>query len=134
MVSICIDYELLRIDDISGTARDRYGTSCDRRSRESRWFILFGIVPLFLFFSLIAHALAKALFLRRSAPGGLQGSVAAQERAILTMMGIIGLIILLLALGIESFASPAFLQDAQRGLEPLGRFYDWLVSIIAYGI
>ncbi len=97
-------------------------------------FILFGIVPLFLFFALVAHALAKALFLRRSAPGGLQGSVAAQERAILTMMGIIGLIILLLAFSIGSFASPAFLQDVQHGLEPLGRFYDWLVSIIAYGI
>ncbi len=96
--------------------------------------ILFGIVPLFLFFALIAHALAKALFLRRSSPGGLQGSVAGQERAILMMMSIIGLIILLLTLGIGIFASPAFLIDVQRGLEPVGRFYDWLISIIAYGI
>ncbi len=97
-------------------------------------FILFGIVPLFLFLALVAHALAKALFLRRSSPGGLQGSVAGQERAILTTMGIIGLIILLLALATGIFASPAFLMDMQRGLEYVGRFYDWLVNIIAYVI
>ena len=96
--------------------------------------ILFSIVPLFLFFALVAHALAKALFLRRTSPGGLQGSIAGQERAILTIMSIIGLIILLLALSIGIFASPAFLVDVQRGLEPLGRFYDWLITIIAYGI
>lgn len=97
-------------------------------------FILFGIVPCFLFFALVAHALAKAIFLRGIAPGGLQGSVAGQERAILTMMSIIGLIILLLALGIGIFVNPAFLANVQQGLEPLGRFYDWLVTIIAYGI
>ena len=96
--------------------------------------VLFGIVPLFLFFALVAHALAKAVFVRRSSPGGLQGSVGGQERAILTIMSIIGLIILLLTLGTGSFASPAFLIDVQRGLEPVGRFYDWLVNIIAYGV
>lgn len=96
--------------------------------------LLFGIVPLFLFLALVAHALAKALFLRSNAPGGLQGSVVGQESAILTIMSLIGIFILLLAVSIGSFASPAFLQEVQRGLEPLGRFYNWLISIIAYGI
>jgi Domain of unknown function (DUF4129) len=96
--------------------------------------ILFSSVPFFLFFALVAHALAKALFLRSNSPGGLQGSVAGQERAILMTMSIIGLLILLLALGIGIFANPAFLVNVQQGLKPLGRFYDWLVTIIAYGI
>lgn len=95
---------------------------------------LFSIVPFFLFFALVAHALAKALFLRRNSPGGLQGSVAGQERAILLTMSMIGLLILLLALGIGIFASPAFLINVQQGLKPIGIFYDWLVNIIAYGI
>ncbi len=68
--------------------------------------ILFGIVPCFLVLALIAHALAKAVFLRSIAPGGLQGSIAGQERAILTIMSIIGLIILLLALSIRNLCQP----------------------------
>jgi Domain of unknown function (DUF4129) len=96
--------------------------------------ILFSIVPCFLFFALVAHALAKVLFLRSHSSGGLQGSVAGQERAILLTMSMIGLLILLVALIIGSFASSAFLVNVQRGLEPLGRFYDWLVNIIAYGV
>jgi hypothetical protein len=96
--------------------------------------ILFSIVPFFLFFALVAHALAKALFLRSNSPGGLQGSVAGQERAILLTISMIGLLILLLALGIGIFANPAFLVNVQQGLKPIGIFYDWLVSIIAYGI
>ena len=96
--------------------------------------ILFSIVPFFLFFALVAHALAKALFLRSNSPGGLQGSVAGQERAILLTMSLIGLLILLLALGIGIFANPAFLVNVQRELAPIGRFYDWLVTIVAYGI
>ncbi|MBA2392258.1 MAG: DUF4129 domain-containing protein [Ktedonobacteraceae bacterium] len=96
--------------------------------------ILFSIVPLFLFFALVAHALAKVLFLRNNSPGGLQGSVVGQERAILLTMSMIGLFIVLLALGIGNFANPAFLVNVQHGLEPIGRLYDWLVNIIAYGI
>ncbi len=96
--------------------------------------ILFSIVPCFLFFALVAHALAKVLFLRNNSPGGLQGSVAGQERAILLTMSMIGLLMLLLALGTGIFASPAFLVNVQQGLKPIGNFYDWLVNIIAYGI
>ena len=92
------------------------------------------LVPIFLFCSLTAHALAKAVFIRRYHPLGLQGSVGAQERALLSTLIGIGLILLLLALGIGAFANPTFLLNVQQALEPVGRAYDWLVSIIAYGI
>ncbi len=92
------------------------------------------LVPIFLFCSLTAHALAKAVFVRRYHPPGLQGSIDAQERALLSTLSAIGLVILLLALGIGIFASPSFLAGVQQALEPVGRAYDWLVGIIAYGI
>jgi Domain of unknown function (DUF4129) len=95
---------------------------------------LLGLVPIFLFCSLTAHALAKAVFVRRYHPIGLQGSVGAQERALLSTLSAIGLLILLLAFGIGIFASPSFLVGVQQALEPVGRAYDWLVGIIAYGI
>ncbi len=96
--------------------------------------ILLCLIPLFLFCALVAHALAKAIFVRRYHPVGLQGSVAVQERALLSILGIIGLTILLLALVTGFFASPVLLADIQRALEPVGRAYDWLISVIAYGI
>ncbi|HEV2659080.1 MAG TPA: DUF4129 domain-containing protein, partial [Ktedonobacteraceae bacterium] len=92
------------------------------------------LVPIFLFCSLTAHALAKAVFVRRYHPIGLQGSVGAQERALLSTLSAIGLLILLLAFGIGIFASPNFLASVQQALDPVGRAYDWLVGIIAYGI
>jgi Domain of unknown function (DUF4129) len=92
------------------------------------------LVPIFLFCSLTAHALAKAVFVRRYHPLGLQGSVGAQERALLSTVSVIGLLILLLAFGIGIFASPSFLVGVQQALEPVGRAYDWLVGIIAYGV
>jgi len=90
--------------------------------------ILFLLIPIFLFLSLIAHSLARAAYVRRSHPIGLQGSSIAQERSILLMSGIFSAAILLIALVVGSAANPSFLQQLAI---PLGAAYDWLVGIIA---
>jgi hypothetical protein len=93
--------------------------------------ILFLLIPIFLFLSLIAHSLARAAYVRRSHPVGLQGSSVAQERSILLMSGIFSAAILLIALVVGSAANPTFLQQIAI---PLGAVYDWLVGIIAHVI
>lgn len=93
--------------------------------------VLFLLIPIFLFLSLIAHSLARAAYVRRSHPVGLQGSSVAQERSILLMSGIFSAAILLIALVVGSAANPTFLQQIAI---PLGAVYDWLVGIIAHVI
>ncbi len=91
--------------------------------------VLFLLIPIFFFLALVAHSLARAVYVRRSHPVGLQGSAAAQERSILLMSGIFSMAILLIALAVGSAANPTFLQQIAI---PLGAAYDWLVGIIAH--
>jgi len=91
--------------------------------------VLFLLIPIFFFLALVAHSLARAAYVRRSHPAGLQGSAAAQERSILLMSGIFSAAILLIALAVGSTANPTFLQQIAI---PLGAAYDWLVGIIAH--
>ncbi|HZO73695.1 MAG TPA: DUF4129 domain-containing protein [Ktedonobacteraceae bacterium] len=93
--------------------------------------VLLLLIPLFLFMALTAHALAHVLFIRRAHPAGLQGNVVAQERGLLLSVGIIGIVLLLCAFLVSSFASPTILAELQRGLAPLGQAYEWLLSVIA---
>src|SRR5579883_2646524 len=69
------------------------------------------LIPVFLLLALAAHALARIAFVRRTHPIGLQGSVIAQERAVIGVIGSIGIVLLLLSLVVGLFASPAFLRD-----------------------
>ncbi len=93
--------------------------------------VLLLLIPLFLFLSLAAHALARVVFIRHSHPTGLQGSIIAQERAILAVIGSLGLIFLFVALLVSSTINPSILQ----ALAPLGAViagvYGWLVEVIA---
>lgn len=97
--------------------------------------ILFLLIPLFLFFSLAAHALARIVFVRKSHFSGLQGSVVAQERAVITVIGSLGIILLLVTALVGLFANPAFFSDALHILSPVGMAigdaYNWLVGIFA---
>ena len=93
--------------------------------------ILFLLVPLFLILSLAAHALARAAFVRRSHPIGLEGNVATQERSLILIIAAFGLLILLVTVVVGSVAVPSFLKEIQG---PLGVAYDWLVNVIAYAI
>lgn len=92
--------------------------------------LLLGL-PLFFFLALVTHALARVVFLRRSYPFGLQGSMARQERTLFMVIVIVGIALLLIALFVGTFASPAVLAQIQQALSPLGRAYDLLAAIIA---
>ncbi len=93
--------------------------------------VLLLLLPLFLYLSLTAHALARVVFIRKSHPAGLQGSVVAQERAILMLIGSLGLAFLLIALLIGGTTNSAFLANFEHVLALLGAVYNWLVGIVA---
>lgn len=93
--------------------------------------LLFLLIPIFVFLSLFAHALARAAFVRHSHPVGLQGSIVAQERAITLVIGSISVLLLLVVLIVSSMASPAFFTAAQHALAPIGTAYEWLVGGLA---
>ncbi|HEU0000035.1 MAG TPA: DUF4129 domain-containing protein [Ktedonobacteraceae bacterium] len=97
--------------------------------------LLFLLIPLFLYLSLAAHSLARIAFVRRSHTTGLQGSVVTQERAVLTVMGLLGAALLVITLVIALFAGPAFFTSALHTLAPLGsaiaNAYSWLIGILA---
>jgi hypothetical protein len=89
------------------------------------------LIPLFLFLSLMAHALARVVFIRKSHPTGLQGSIVAQERAIILLTGLLGLAFLLFAVLIGGTTNSVFLTDLERVLALFGVVYHWLVGILA---
>jgi Domain of unknown function (DUF4129) len=89
------------------------------------------LIPLFLFLSLMAHALARVVFIRKSHPTGLQGSIVAQERAIILLIGLLGLAFLLFAVLIGGTTNSVFLTDLEHILAIFGVVYDWLVGILA---
>lgn len=97
--------------------------------------LLFLLIPLFLYLSLASHALARIAFVRRSHNSGLQGSIVAQERAVITVMGLLGVVLLIITVLIALFAGPAFFTSALRTLAPFGaaiaNAYNWLVGIVA---
>ncbi len=89
------------------------------------------LIPLFLMFALIAHALAQTVFVRITHRSGLQGSILSQERALLGIITAFGGILLLLSLLVGAVASPAFLANAQRIFTPIAVLYDALANILA---
>ncbi|WP_220203731.1 DUF4129 domain-containing protein [Reticulibacter mediterranei] len=89
------------------------------------------LLPCFVALALIAHALAKAIFVRQVHPVGLLGNIAVQEGAVLMVVGTIGVILLLFALLLGTFASPAFLVQVHLALAPVGIVYNWFVTILA---
>ncbi len=93
--------------------------------------ILLFLIPFFLFFSLATHALARVVFIRRSHFTGLQGSVVAQERAIILVIGSLGLILLLVTLLVSSTVNPAFWQTLAPLGAALARAYNWLAEALA---
>lgn len=89
------------------------------------------LIPLFLSLSLMAHALARVVFIRKSHPAGLQGSIVTQERAIILLIGLLGLAFLFFAVLIGGTTNSVFLIDLEHILALFGVVYDWLVGILA---
>lgn len=98
----------------------------------SNELLLLLLIPLFLMFALIAHALAQTVFVRITHRSGLQGSVPSQERALLGIITAFGMILLVTSLLVGAVANPAFLTDAQRIFVPIVFVYDELANIIAF--
>jgi len=97
--------------------------------------LLFLFIPLLLFLGLAAHALARIVFIRKTHYSGLQGSAFTQERAVLTVIGSLGLVLLLVTLVVGLTASPAFFSSAVSFLgaigHALGNAYNWFVTLLA---
>jgi len=93
--------------------------------------VLLLLIPLFLFLSLMAHALARVVFIRKSHPTGLQGSIVAQERAIILLIGLLGLAFLLLAVLIGGTTNSVLVTSLEHVLAVVGVLYSWLVEIVA---
>ncbi|HLL80848.1 MAG TPA: DUF4129 domain-containing protein [Ktedonobacteraceae bacterium] len=97
--------------------------------------LLFLFIPLLLFLGLVAHALARIVFVRKTHYTGLQGSVVAQERAVITVIGSLGLLLLVVTVSVGLTASPAFFGSAISFLSVIGHAianaYNWLVNLLA---
>jgi hypothetical protein len=89
------------------------------------------LIPLFLFVSLMAHALARVVFIRKSHPTGLQGSIIAQERAIILLIGVLGLAFLIVAILIGGTTNSFLSANLDHILAVIGVMYNWLVDIVA---
>lgn len=99
--------------------------------------VLVLLIPVFLYLSLSTHALARITFIRREHPFGLEGSVTAQERSMLSVITGVGLVLLILTLFGGSFFSAAFFNSLQPIGQVLSIAYNWLVmafSLIAVWI
>jgi hypothetical protein len=93
--------------------------------------LLLLLIPIFLFLSLAAHSLAKVNFLRHTRKFNQEDSILPHERAILVVIGAIGIVLLLIAWIVDTVASPTLLLNTERAFSWLGQVYDWLVQILA---
>lgn len=92
--------------------------------------VLVLLLPAMLYCSLSAHALARISFVRRSHPFGLEGNVVTQERAVLSVIGGVGLLMLVLTLLGGLFFNGAFFEALQPAWRAIATLYDWLVNAI----
>lgn len=90
------------------------------------------LLLIFLSLTLGAHALARAIYLRRTYVAGLQGSIATQERTLLTSMIFICACLLGIGLLLGTLTSPAILSQIVQALAPLGVAYDWVTTLLAH--
>jgi hypothetical protein len=93
--------------------------------------LLLLLVPIFLFLSLAAHSLAKVNFLRHTRKFSLEGSILPHERAILGVIGTIGVALLFIAWIVNTLTSPTLLANTERAFSWLGQVYDGFVQVLA---
>lgn len=93
--------------------------------------ILLLLIPIFLYLALSAHALARVAWIRRDHPFGLQGSIMDQERAMLSVIALVGLVLLILTIIGSSVFSPTFFSTLQPVWQVVSTIYDGLISIFS---
>jgi len=79
--------------------------------------VLLLLIPIFLYLALSAHALARVAFIRREHPFGLEGSTDAQERSMLSVISMVGLVLL----GITILGGMFFNLTLLQTLSPVGQ-------------
>ncbi len=98
------------------------------RSGNADDMVLVLLVPIFLYVALSTHALARITFIRREHPVGLEGSVNSQERAMLSVITAVGLVLLVLTILGGTLFSPSFFTSVQPFWKLVGSGYDLLVK------
>jgi hypothetical protein len=93
--------------------------------------VLVLLMPIFLYLALSTHALARITLIRREHPFGLEGNVSTQERAMLSVMSGVGLVLLLITFLGSTFFSPAFFASVRPLWSLLGAAYDLLVRVFS---
>jgi Domain of unknown function (DUF4129) len=92
------------------------------------------LVPIFLFLSLAAHALARISFVRHNHPIGLEGDVSTQERSVLATIVIVGITLFLITWLIGTTASSAILAETQILASLLFQAYIVITQAVAFVI
>lgn len=92
------------------------------------------LIPAFLYFALSAHALARISFVRHTHPFGLDGNIATQERAMLSVVGGVGLILLVLTLLGGVLFSATFFSSLQPAWQALSAAYSWFANTLSFVI
>lgn len=90
--------------------------------------VLVLLIPIFLYVALSTHALARITFIRREHPIGLEGSVNSQERAMLSVITAVGLVLFVLTFLGSMLFSSAFFGSVQPFWKLVGSGYDLLVK------
>jgi len=103
----------------------RAGLASNNRSADDLVLVL--LLPIFLSLALFTHALARIAFIRREHPFGLEGSVTTQERATLSVIAGVGLVLLVLTLLGSALLTPAFFASLHPLWSLIGAAYDLLV-------
>ncbi len=96
--------------------------------------VLVFLIPVFFYCTLSAHALARLSFVRRSHPFGLEGRVSDQERALLSVVGAMGLLLLMITLLGGFFFSTAFFNSLQPAWREVAAAYDWLARALSLAV
>lgn len=91
---------------------------------------LFLLFPIFLYLVLSAHALARASWIRRDHVTGLQGSVVAQERSMLSVITGVGAALLVVTLIGGIVFSPAFFEAANPVFRVVSAAYNAAISVL----
>jgi Domain of unknown function (DUF4129) len=90
------------------------------------------LLPIFLFLSLAAHALARISFVRHNHPIGLEGDISTQERSVLATIVIVGIALFLITWLIGTTASSAILAQTQIIASILLQAYDVITQAFAF--
>lgn len=90
------------------------------------------LIPIFLFLSLSAHALARINFVRHSHQLDTETSINAQERAVLFVISSVGGVLLVAAWIADTIGNPALLAQTLQLFQWVNVVYNWLIA--AFGI